>query len=124
MREIKPHERIVVNIYDDSNFEPFVSKGVASDTESVIQLDDSVPHATGFHIYRMAPGMTTTPHEHTCDEQFLVLEGDITDNDGHVYKPGDFVLLKPGTQHCSSTVNGCLLAVFIATPEIALDGED
>ena len=122
MRKIEPHERLVVNISEDDKFEPFVSDGVPSKTETILQLDETFPHGAGFHVYRMAPGMTTKPHEHNCNEQFLVLEGDITDNDGYEYKKGDLVLLKPGTQHSSSTVNGCLLAVFIQTPETSLDG--
>ena len=121
MRKIEQHERLVANIHDEAVFKPWLTDGGPSPVEEVVQLDDDYPMGTGFHVYRMAPGMTTTPHEHTCHEQFLVLEGDITDNDGYEYKPGDLVLLKRGTQHSSSTRNGCTLAVFIATPEQGLD---
>jgi len=117
MKEIAPAERLVANIYDEAAHQSFVCDGREMPGETIVQLDTSYPQAAGFHVYRMAPGVTTIPHEHTCDEQFLILEGDLTDNDGFEYKPGDLVLLKKGTQHCSSTKNGCLLAVFIATPE-------
>ncbi len=120
MRKIQSNERLVANINDDV-FKPFIVDGVPSDGERVLQLDDDFPLGAGFHVYRMAPGTTTTPHEHTCSEQFLVLEGDITDNDGYQYQSGDLVLLKSGTQHSSTTKNGCTLAVFIATPEQSLD---
>lgn len=120
MRKTQTHERRVANIYDDV-FTPLVPRGGKFIGEHIVQLDDSVPRATGFHVYRMDPGMTTIPHEHTCNEQFLVLEGDITDNDGYEYRPGDLVLLKTGTQHCSTTKDGCTLAVFIATAEHNLD---
>ena len=49
-----------------------------------------------------------------------MLEGEVTDNDGHVYKPGDFVLLKQGTQHSSHTKTGATLAVFIRSAETNL----
>jgi len=121
LRKIERHDRLVANIHDENAFKPWITNGTASPTESIVQLDEDYPQGAGFHVYRMAPGMTTTPHEHTCHEQFLVLEGDITDNDGFEYKPGDLVLLKRGTQHSSSTRNGCTLAVFIATPETSLE---
>jgi hypothetical protein len=46
-----------------------------------------------------------------------VIEGEVIDNDGYVYRPGDFVLLKEGTQHNSYTKTGATLAVFVRTLE-------
>jgi anti-sigma factor ChrR (cupin superfamily) len=78
-----------------------------------VQFDDTFPEGAGFTLYRMAPGSSSQPHEHTCHEQFFVIEGEVTDNDGHVYKAGDFVLLKTGTQHFSTTKTGATLVVFV-----------
>ena len=50
-------------------------------------------------------------------ESFLLLEGDLQDNDGYEYKPGDLVYLSRGTQHFSTTRTGCTLAVFIESWE-------
>lgn len=116
MKPIAPTDRIVRNI-QRAPFKPFVTDGKVLPGHSYLQLDDSFPEMTGFHIYRMAPGATSQPHEHSCHEQFLVIEGEVTDNDGTVYGPGDFVLLKDGTQHWSTTVDGCTLAVFIRALE-------
>jgi anti-sigma factor ChrR (cupin superfamily) len=112
MREIQKGERIVVNI-NNAGFKPFVADGREVPGQSYIQLDETFPQGCGFHVYRMAPGSSSQPHEHTCHEQFLVLEGEVIDNDGTVYRPGDFVLLKVGTQHSSRTVTGATLAVFV-----------
>ena len=49
-----------------------------------------------------------------------MLEGEVSDHDGTVYRQGDFVLLKKGTRHNSFSRTGCTLAVFIASPEINL----
>ncbi len=65
----------------------------------------------------MEPGAAAQPHEHTCHEQFLVLDGELIENDGTVFKPGDFVMLREGTQHNSRTETGCTLAVFVRTIE-------
>lgn len=112
MRKIAPADRIVVNIAKAA-FKPFIAEGKPVAGQSFLQLDETFPEGSGFHIYKMAPGTRSQPHEHTCHEQFLVLDGEIIDNDGTVYRKGDFVLLKEGTQHNSRTETGATLAVFI-----------
>jgi anti-sigma factor ChrR (cupin superfamily) len=119
MKKIDTNERLIVNI-KTAEFKPFAIDGKAVPGQSYLQLDDTFPDGTGFHIYKMAPGSSSQPHEHTCHEQFLVLEGEVTDNDGHIYRPGDFVLLKRGTQHSSRTATGATLAVFIRSAETNL----
>jgi mannose-6-phosphate isomerase-like protein (cupin superfamily) len=116
MKTIAKNERIVTNIATAA-FEPFVTDGAQVPGQSLLQLDETFPKGTGFHIYRMAPGTRSQPHEHTCEEQFYVIEGEVIDNDGYVYRAGDFALLKPGTQHSSHTVTGATLAVFVRTAE-------
>ena len=116
MQPIKPADRRVANIRTEK-FSPFFADGAEVPGQSYLQLDPNFSPGTGFHIYRMAPGSSSQPHEHTCHEQFLVLEGELMDNDGTVYRTGDFVLLAEGTEHSSSTVTGCTLAVFIQTME-------
>ena len=119
MQKIQPSERRVVNIHS-SEFKPFHTKDGPPAHESVLQINSHDQLAVGFHVYRMQPGTTTTPHEHTEDEEFLVLEGELQDNDGYVYKTGDLVWLKKGTQHSSHSEHGALLAVYIGTPEQSL----
>ena len=116
MRKMEKKERLVANI-TTTPFEPFLVDGKSLTGQSFLQLDDTFPPGTGFHVYRMEPGSSSQPHEHTCHEQFLVIEGEVTDDDGYVYKPGDFVLLKTGTQHSSHSRTGAVLAVFIRSAE-------
>lgn len=115
MKPVAAGERIVVNI-NEAEFEPFVNDRGQVDG-SLLQLDRSKPSGVGFHIYKMEPGYTTIPHEHRGNEEFLVLSGDVSDNDGTVYREGDLVLMKAGTQHCSHTENGCVIAVYIEASE-------
>ena len=119
MKPIDAADRVVVNIAK-ADFTTFSVDGKDVPGQSYLQLDSGYPPAAGFHIYRMAPGTWTQAHEHTCAEQFLVLEGEVSDHDGTVYRQGDFVLLKKGTRHNSFSRTGCTLAVFIASPEINL----
>ncbi len=66
----------------------------------------------GSYIMRMQPGAVVFEHTHPGYEDFVLLEGELIDTDGTVYKAGDFVSFEPGTRHGSRTETGCLLAVF------------
>jgi anti-sigma factor ChrR (cupin superfamily) len=116
MKPIEAGERLVANIHT-SQFKILPDSQGEDIGQSVLQLNDTVEDGVGFHVYRMAPGMTTETHIHTSHEEFFVLEGDITDNDGTEYVAGDLVLLKAGTEHNSTTKNGCTLLVYIPTAE-------
>ena len=109
MDAIKADHRSVANIHD-AEFEPFISDNGVEDGH-VLQVNSGRP-GRGFHIYKMEPGTTTIAHTHRGDEEFYVIEGDLTDHDGYEYRPGDIVCLKSGTQHNSSSRNGCTLVVM------------
>ncbi len=113
MKAITPNERIVHN-YKSAPYRRYVdADGREVPGQSYVQLDETFPEGAGFTLYRMDPGSSSQPHEHTCHEQFFVIEGEIRDNDGYLYKAGDFVLLKTGTQHFSTTEKGATLVVFV-----------
>lgn len=116
MKPVKEGERLVANVYRDA-FEPLLNSRGEDIGQSVLQLNTELERGVGFHAYKMAPGMTTQSHIHTSHEEFFVLEGDITDNDGTEYVAGDLVLMKAGTEHNSTTKNGCTLLVYIPTQE-------
>ena len=118
IKPVAKGDRIIANIHN-SEYVPFLTDSGETDG-LVLQLDKSKPIGTGFHVYKMEPGQTTIPHQHRSHEEFLLLSGDIKDNDGTEYQVGDLVLMKKGTEHCSTTVNGCLLAVFIQDTEQSL----
>ena len=120
MKDVKPQERRMANIYE-AEFKPFVYEDGLRLGDAVLQLDEDRPLGTGFHVYRMPPGMTTRAHRHNGDEQFLVLEGELIENDGTVFRKGDLVWLRDGTEHCSYTPNGCLLAVHIVDTETPVE---
>lgn len=116
MKPISQADRLVTNI-TTGTFAPLFSDKGEPDGE-VLQVNGGTP-GHGFHVYRMTPGQQTIAHEHVGDEEFLVIEGDLTDHDGYQYQPGDLVCLKSGTRHFSTSKNGCLLAVYLpASSEI------
>jgi len=111
--------RKVVNI-DDAKFQVWEAETGTDTGQSFFQLNSSNPDGVGFHLFRMAPGTTTDSHRHTGDEEWFMLEGDLTDNDGTRYKAGDLVWMKEGTEHNSYSENGCTLVVFIEKAEALL----
>jgi anti-sigma factor ChrR (cupin superfamily) len=120
MKVIDPNERRVVNIHKAA-FKPFVYPDGVALGDEVLQLDDSRDLGEGFHVYRMPPGMTTRGHRHNGHEQFLILEGELHESDGTVFRAGDLVFYRDGTEHNSFTPNGCLLAVHIAAAETPVE---
>src|SRR4030095_4374471 len=66
----------------------------------------------GCYLMRMQPGAAVIEHSHPGMEEFVILEGELIDSDGTVFKTGDFVSYEAGTVHHSRTETGCLIAVF------------
>jgi anti-sigma factor ChrR (cupin superfamily) len=60
----------------------------------------------------MDPGAQTVPHTHMGFEEFLIVEGELIDSDGMVFKKGEFVSFEPGSQHSSFSEIGALIIVF------------
>tara|TARA_B100000768_G_C11257247_1_gene366992 strand:+ start:766 stop:1125 length:360 start_codon:yes stop_codon:yes gene_type:complete len=119
MKDIKPQDRLIANVIT-SAFTPWRNVDGTDSGTAVLQLGDHTKLGIGFHIYRMAPGSSSEAHEHHGDEEFFVIEGSLRDNDGTIYRKGDLVLLKDGTQHYSVSDDGCLLAVYIPKAETNL----
>ena len=116
MKPVPEGHRKIVNL-KDAQFKPWELEEGGDSGQSLVQLNESKPDGVGFHLFRMAPGTTTDTHRHTGDEEWFVLEGDLVDNDGTQYKPGDLVWMKEGTEHHSYSENGCTLVVYIETAE-------
>ena len=72
-------------------------------------------------LIRFKPGASSSPHEHTGTEEFLVLEGELEDPDGTVFKAGDFVSYQPGSRHYSVSPKGCVLLVNLRGRNRPLD---
>ena len=119
MKDIKPQDRLIANVIT-SAFTPWKNVDGTDSGTAVLQLGDHTKLGIGFHIYRMAPGSSSEAHEHHGDEEFFVIEGSLRDNDGTIYRTGDLVLLKDGTQHYSVSDDGCLFFFFFSKAETNL----
>jgi anti-sigma factor ChrR (cupin superfamily) len=86
--------------------------GPLQDDISLLEVSYDRASGNGCYVMRMQPGATSVPHVHGGTEDFLILEGELVDEDGTVFRQGDFVSYAPGTRHHSWTDTGCLIAVF------------
>ena len=110
MKSVPEEHRIVRNIFEDE-FGTLIDEDGRTDGE-ILHANPNEKPGYGFHVYRMPAGHTTTSHVHAGAEEFLVLEGELTDHDGHIYVKGDLVWLEAGTEHNSYSKEGALLAVM------------
>jgi len=101
-------DRLVINIYD-TPYTPYDLEGPIQEDMQLLNISYSQDTGRGWYVIRMAPGAATIPHTHESREEYLILEGDLTESDGTVLKAGDFVSYAPGTHHNSRTETGCLL---------------
>ena len=72
-----------------------------------------VNEKTYLEVLKMSPGARSLPHVHVGFEEFLMLEGELIDSDGKIFKKGDFVSFQPASRHSSHTKNCCLVLVFM-----------
>ena len=106
-------ERKITNLYN-VDFVPFDNYGSPVTGMSWHKISYSKENnGQGTYVLKMEPGAKSLPHEHTGFEEFLMLDGELTDPDGMVFKKGDFISFEPGSRHSSHTINGCLVLVFM-----------
>jgi len=121
MKPIAEKDRRVVNLRD-AKFEPWDPEGITEKGTHILQLNPAKPKGVGFYIYRMEPGARSAAHRHGGAEEFLILEGEIHEPDGTVFRAGDVVWLAPGTEHNSYAPKGALIAVYAEDEETPLAG--
>ena len=106
-------KRKITDIYN-AKFEPFDNYGAKVPGMSWHKISyDKKNGGYGSYLLKMEPGTKSLPHIHTGYEEFLMLEGELIDPDGKIFKKGEFVIFEPGTKHYSHTKNGCLVLVFM-----------
>ena len=94
-------------------FEPFDNYGAPIPGMSWHKISYNKETGQGSYILKMEPDSKSLPHKHTNYEEFLVLDGELTDSDNTIFKKGDFITFKPGSSHSSHTEIGCLALVFL-----------
>jgi len=102
-------------------FEPFDNYGSPIKGMSWHKITYNKKIGQGTYILKMEPGAVSKPHEHINFEEFIILDGELTDPDGKIFKKGDIVTFEPGSSHSSYTKNGCLILVFMRAMNKAIN---
>ncbi|MDB2515132.1 cupin domain-containing protein [Candidatus Pelagibacter bacterium] len=107
------NKRKIINIYD-VKFKPFDNYGSPVPGMSWHKISYNKENGgMGSYLLKMSANSKSLPHVHTGYEEFLILEGELTDPDGKTFKKGDFITFEPGSTHSSHTKDGCLILVFM-----------
>ena len=104
--------RIITNPLN-LEFEPFDNYGKPIEGMSWHKISYEKEKGQGSYILKMDPGAKSIPHEHVNYEEFYMLDGELIDGDGKIFKKGDFISFEPGSKHSSFTEKGCLILVFM-----------
>ena len=112
-------KRIITNSLN-LKFEPFDNYGKPIDKISWHKISYKKETGQGSYILKMDPGAKTIPHQHVNYEEFYILEGELKDSDGQIFKKGDFVTFEPGSSHSSYAEKGCLILVFMRSRNKAI----
>ena len=106
-------KRKITNLYD-VDFVPFDNYGSPVPGMYWHKISyDKKNGGQGTYLLKMDPKAKSLPHKHTGFEEFLMLDGELIDPDGKIFKKGDFISFEPGSKHSSHTINGCLVLVFM-----------
>jgi len=105
-------QRNVVN-FRDAEFATYSLQGRPQEDISWYNISWSDETGGGFFLVKFAPGGVSIPHKHLGTEEFIILEGELTDHDGYVYRQGDCVSLPSGSRHWSSSKTGAVVGVFV-----------
>ena len=98
---------------NDLKFKPFDKYGKPIKGWSWHKVSFDEKTNIGIYISKLDPNTKTIPHIHTGHEEFLILDGELIDSDGTVFKKGDLVSYEPNSSHSSFTKKGCLILTFM-----------
>ena len=106
-------KRRIINNPLNLEFEPFDNYGEPIEGMSWHKISYEKEKGQGSYILKMDPGAKSIPHKHISYEEFYMLDGELIDEDGKIFKKGDFISFEPGSKHSSFTEKGCLILVFM-----------
>jgi anti-sigma factor ChrR (cupin superfamily) len=109
---LSPGDRVVIDT-GEVGFKPYDRYGTPNPTMDWIPLSGNANDGFETFLLKMKPGAQSTPHQHTQREEFLILEGTITDCDGETFSSGQYVKFKPGSTHYSRSEDGCTMLVVL-----------
>ena len=109
MGKLAGHRRVAR--FDKDSFEPMELDGLPLPGSWWCNISFDDVTGQGSYLMIMAPGTRSNPHRHNGPEEFFMVEGELVDCDGTIYRSGDFISLKGGSAHESHSPSGCKIVV-------------
>jgi acetyl-CoA synthetase len=114
----------IINVYGELSgvaFEPFAEPGrTGVEAHSLYDTTAESPHGPAASLLRFAPGAHGNRHLHPDYEIVLLISGDLADDDGRRFRPGDLIVMPPASEHEVSTQEGCVLLLVREQPVMPL----
>ena len=106
-------ERRTIIETNNIHFSPYKRYGTAPSGLKWIPLskDEKLEHEV--FIIQFEPENSSRLHKHNGYEEFYVIDGELIDDDGKVFKKGDYIKFEKGTEHSSYSKKGCTLLVIL-----------
>ena len=98
---------------ENEYFSPYERYGTVCSGMKWLQLSKNEKLEHEVFIVKFAPGSSSRLHTHKGYEEFYVIEGELIDDDGKVFKKGDYIKFEKGTTHSSHSKTGCTLLVIL-----------
>ena len=76
-----------------------------------LSKDEKLEHEV--FIVQFEPESSSSLHKHKGYEEFYVIDGELIDDDGKVFKKGDYIRFEKGTKHSSYSKTGCTILVIL-----------
>ena len=94
-------------------FSPYNRYGTVSSDLKWLPLskDEKLKHEV--FIVQFEPESSSSLHKHKGYEESYVIDGELIDDDGKVFKKGDYIKFEKGTKHSSYSKTGCILLVIL-----------
>ena len=111
IRGFMERRRIIENKHE--YFTPYNRYGTVSSDLKWLPLskDEKLEHEV--FIVQFESESSSSLHKHKGYEEFYVIDGELIEDDGKVFKKGDYVKFEKGTRHSSYSKIGCTLLIIL-----------
>ena len=94
-------------------FSPYNRYGTVSSDLKWLPLSKDEKLEDEVFIVQFEPESSSSLHKHKGYEEFYVIDGELIDDDGKVFKKGDYIKFEKGTKHSSYSKTGCTILVIL-----------
>ena len=95
------------------HFLPYNRYGTVSNGLKWMSLSKNEKLELEVFIVQFESESSSSLHKHNGYEEFYVIDGELIDDDGKVFKKGDYIKFEKGTKHSSFSKTGCTILVIL-----------